>query len=216
MNVSLKRWAGYTKWWTGQAVRAVVYRLPTPWSQRTVSEVWENWANMIHERWGNVEHDYEILSRLFTTYEPQSILDVGCGSGRLFKLYAQHGIQDVVGIDISAQALSLARQRYPTVSTIHSRLENLTFPPERFDLAICNRVLQHLPPHTIDNAIAQLCKMCRLIYINELTESDDLSEEFYMFRHNYLPLFVKHKFTLYDEGKLGEQTYQIYGPAKNS
>ena len=77
---------------------------------------------MIHERYGYLDHDYRILSSILAKYKVSSILDVGCGSGRLFELYAQNDVNEVFGIDISAQALAIAKQRYPNIYTIHGKI----------------------------------------------------------------------------------------------
>jgi ubiquinone/menaquinone biosynthesis C-methylase UbiE len=190
--------------------QTLIYGKLTPWSRRFVKNVWDSQADMIHQQWGNDEHDYEVLSRMLTTYHVQSVLDIGCGSGRLFKLYLQYGVRDIVGVDISERALALARERYPTIETINCRLENLVYPPNRFDLAICNRILQHIPPHAIAECVALLCTVAGLVYINELADSDSLAENFYMRRYNYPIFFARNGFRQIEQGLLGQQTYQLY------
>lgn len=210
MNLSLRRWLGYAKWRAGQVGRWLTYRLPLPGSRWYIRRLWEQQATYIHSQWGEAEHDYALLNRLLDRYQPQALIDVGCGSGRLFKLYLQQQIPTIVGVDISAQALAIAGERFPQVTTRCERLEELTFPANTFDLAICNRVLQHIPPHAIRQVTARLCHVARAVYINELSASDELSENYYMVRHNYPALFGAHAFTIVDEGRLGEQSYQLY------
>ncbi|MFN8487853.1 MAG: class I SAM-dependent methyltransferase [Caldilineaceae bacterium] len=210
MSFSFRRWLGYTKWRCGQVGQLLAYRLPLPGSKRFIHTLWDNQAEMIHTQWGELEHDYAILGGLLKRYQPQSLIDMGCGSGRLFKLYVQYQIPTVVGVDISTRALAIARQRFPQIPTLHGRLEDLNFAPTRFDLAICNRVLQHIPAHAIQRVVTKLCTVARSVYINELTVSDNLSENFYMVRHKYLALFDAHAFSVLEEGQLGDQTYQVY------
>ena len=159
-----------------------------------------------------------MLGRILTVYKPLAVLDVGCGSGRLFQLYNKHGITDIIGVDISSKALAVAKKHFPTVKTYNVRLENMDFPKNRFDLAICNRVLQHLPPHAVANVIDNLCSMSKKVYVNELAQNDSLSEEFFMFRHDYPSLFATCGMKILDEGTImgsqtGKQTYQLYGLA---
>ncbi|MEZ4868711.1 MAG: class I SAM-dependent methyltransferase [Caldilineaceae bacterium] len=208
--VTIHRWLGSQKDKLAQALRAFAYRNGTPWGRRVVSEFWETQASTIHARSGKDQHDFHVLGRIFKSYKVHSILDVGCGSGRLFELYAQYNIQDVVGIDISEKALAIAQKRHPQVSTIQCQVEELDFPPQHFDLAICNRVLQHIPLRMIALAIQRLCTSCRMVYVNELTVSDQLHEEFFMFQHNYQELFAAQNFRLLEKGKLGQQTFQLY------
>lgn len=210
MSFPLRHWLGYAKWRAGQLSQSLAYRWPLPGSQRFIRTLWEQQAALIHEQWGAEEHDYAILRTLLAQEQPQSLIDIGCGSGRLFKLYLQQQIPVSIGVDISAQALAIARQRFPQIPTHRERIEDLTFAANAFDLAICNRVLQHIPPHAIRPVVAKLCGMARSIYINELTTSDDLAENFYMVRHNYPALFGDHRFSVVAEGRLGEQTYQFY------
>lgn len=210
MRSSFRRWLSYHRWRLGQASRQLAYRLPLPGSRRFIHMLWEDQAEMIHEQWGALEHDYAVLGSLLTRYQPQSILDVGCGSGRLFKLYGEHRIPTVLGIDISERALALAQQRFPQIPTKHGRLEDLEFAANKFDLAICNRVLQHIPAHAIQPVVAKLCGLARAIYVNELTASDQVAENFYMVRHDYRLLFRVHAFAIQEEGRLTDQTYQVY------
>jgi SAM-dependent methyltransferase len=208
---TLRRWSGQAKFQAGQALRVAAYRFPTPWSSHIINEVWEDQANAIHQQWGHETHDFATLQGILAAHRTRSILDVGCGSGRLFGLYLEQGIHDIVGLDIAEQALALARLRYPQIQTIHGRIEDLQFPPHRFDLAVCNRVLQHVPSHAIAHAVARLCAICRHIYVNELAESDQLPEEFFMFRHDYAGLFAAHDRASLQQGRIGRQTYQLFG-----
>lgn len=219
MAIAMRHWLGAKKYQMGQAVRALAYRTPTPWGHRVVTSFWEEQATLIHEQWGEETHDFALLTSLFHKYAmpsaPLSILDVGCGSGRLFGLYQAEGIHDIVGLDISERALALANQRYPTVQTIQGKVEDLDFPAARFSLAICNRVLQHIPPTMIAEAIGKLCTICRMVYVNELTDSDQLREEFFMFRHDYPAFFAQHGFYLAESGIIGKQTYYLYAASSN-
>jgi 2-polyprenyl-3-methyl-5-hydroxy-6-metoxy-1,4-benzoquinol methylase len=213
---SLRRWLGYAKWQLSQHYRQLIYGLPLPGSKRFIHGWWEEQALMIHEHWGSDEHDYAVISQLLVTYQPHAVLDVGCGSGRLFKLYQQHGVETILGIDISEQALAIARQRFPQIPTLHGPLEELKLPAERFDLAICNRVLQHIPPYAIRRVITILCTSAQRVYVNELTTSDHLAENFYMRHHDYPALFAEQNYQLLERGQLAEQTYQVYGASEDS
>lgn len=210
MATALRHWLGTKKYQVGQNIRAFAYRTGTPFGQRVVNDFWEEQAPLIHDQWGDDNHDFAILQEIFVRHAPTSILDVGCGSGRLFELYSQQGITDVVGLDISAQALAIAQERYPAVPTIQGKVEDLDFPDKRFSVAICNRVLQHIPPNAIEGAMKRLCQISTMIYVNELTDSDQISEEFFMFRHAYPTLFAQQGFSLTTTGTIGKQTYFLF------
>ncbi len=221
MTTTIRHWLGTKKYALNQTIRALAYRTQTPFGKRVVNHFWEEQATVIHEQWGADDHDFAVLAAIFATHQPTSILDVGCGSGRLFHHYRQHGIHDIVGTDISATALAIANERHPTVPTLVATVEELDFPAHRFDLAICNRVLQHIPRQAIDGAIGKLCSISKRVYVNELTESDQLAEEFFMFRHDYPTLFARHGLHLQQRGHIApakrgagnsqQQTYYLYG-----
>jgi len=214
MTTTLRHWLGTKKYEMGEAVRALAYRTPTPWGKRVVANFWEEQAIPIHEQWGEEQHDFAVIETIFDRFVAEqrtiAVLDVGCGSGRLFGLYQNSGVVDIVGLDISEKALALAAERYPTVPTIQGKVEELIFPANRFSVAICNRVLQHIPPNAIAGAIKTLSTICEMVYVNELTETDQLREEFFMFRHDYPALFAKAGCELVENGIIGQQTYYLF------
>jgi len=85
--------------------------------------------------------------------EAESVLDVGCGSGKLLALLAkQRGINRVCGMDVSSRALELAQTRLdrlaPTqrerVSLLHGSLTYRDRRLQGFDVATCVEVIEHL------------------------------------------------------------------------
>jgi SAM-dependent methyltransferase len=57
-------------------------------------------------------------------YEPTTVLDAGCGTGRVAIELARHGI-DVVGADLDASMLDTARRRAPDVTWVEADLTAL-------------------------------------------------------------------------------------------
>jgi SAM-dependent methyltransferase len=57
-------------------------------------------------------------------YEPSSVLDAGCGTGRVAIELARHGME-VVGVDVDESMLATARRLAPTVEWVHSDLTTL-------------------------------------------------------------------------------------------
>ena len=77
---------------------------------------------------------------------PQRILDVGCGNGYIAGHYLARG-NKVVGIDLSAQGIELARKTYPggrfeVIEADEQVLEKLGEEP--FDVVISTEVVEHL------------------------------------------------------------------------
>lgn len=57
-------------------------------------------------------------------YEPATVLDAGCGTGRVGIELARHGIE-VVGVDVDASMLATARTRAPGITWVESDLAEL-------------------------------------------------------------------------------------------
>jgi len=78
--------------------------------------------------------------------EKTKVLDIGCGTGDLIQLLAVKGAK-VVGIDISREVVMRTKKRFEGNSKVQifvSRVEDLNFPSESFDLVTSITVLQHI------------------------------------------------------------------------
>jgi 2-polyprenyl-3-methyl-5-hydroxy-6-metoxy-1,4-benzoquinol methylase len=194
--------------------KKAVYRFAPSYRQR----YWEGRAAGIDEKWGRGEGDYPVLAEAIASIRPERILDVGCGSGRLFPLYHQLHIPEVVGQDISDEALGIATGRYPFTSIVTTNRDilSLKFFEGYFDLVISNRVLQHVQPGEIARVLEKLATMGKHLYINELTDSDGLEETFYMFRHDYRALLERNGFAVASSGRIGKQTWYLFGKKPQS
>jgi glycosyltransferase involved in cell wall biosynthesis len=173
---------------------------------------WNHRAFNIDEKWGREKDDYALLRDIILSLKPQRLLDVGCGSGRLFPLYNDSEISEVVAQDISSEALKMAKDRYhfSNIKTTGQPILDLKFPMHYFDLIVSNRVLQHMPRGQIEAVIRKLTKLGKLIYINEMCDSDSADESFYLFHHNYVELFNKYGFKVIQKGLLGNKTWFLF------
>ncbi len=77
---------------------------------------------------------------------PGQLLDVGCGNGRLIPWLQQNcsGL-NYLGVDVSEQLLSIARQQFPSQRFIKASMLQLPFPDAQFDVVACVAALQHIP-----------------------------------------------------------------------
>lgn len=86
-----------------------------------------------------------VLSDLEPYLVPGGILDVGCGSGRIYAELKAHGLlalRSYLGVDSSVEMLKLARTRYPEARFEKLSIEDLqTGAPN----LLCVQVLQHVP-----------------------------------------------------------------------
>ena len=74
-----------------------------------------------------------------------SVLDFGCGTGSATPFIKQCiKPRSVVGVDVSADSLSVARETFGADDTSFSLIEQPS--PNRFDIAFCNGVFHHIDP----------------------------------------------------------------------
>src|SRR5262245_51450362 len=87
------------------------------------------------------------VSQLYARVDPlERVLEIGCGEGDLAAHLRAHRCPPVfVGLDISSQILSLAKQRYPDIHFVAQTATNLPFESQSFDLVIACETLEHLP-----------------------------------------------------------------------
>lgn len=78
----------------------------------------------------------------------KTVLDLGCGSGWLAVYLARQGF-DVVGVDISAQAINLANtwasQEDLKISFEVADASQLQYQSESFDAVVANSIFEHFP-----------------------------------------------------------------------
>jgi SAM-dependent methyltransferase len=65
---------------------------------------------------------------------PTSVLDAGCGTGRVAIELARHGV-DVVGVDLDASMIAEAERRAPALEWVQADLETLDL-GRRFDVVV--------------------------------------------------------------------------------
>ena len=90
-------------------------------------------------------------------FEPTSVLDAGCGTGRVGRELARRGI-DVVGIDLDAEMLDTARRKAPDIEW---RLADLAAVDlgRSFDVAVmAGNVMIFLTPGSEQAVVANLAR----------------------------------------------------------
>lgn len=90
---------------------------------------------------------------LVRSYDPHTVLDAGCGTGRVALELARHGIE-VVGVDVDRSMLATAERAGPGITWLRADLAALDL-GRRFDVVVmAGNVLVFTPPGTEVEVIA--------------------------------------------------------------
>jgi SAM-dependent methyltransferase len=104
----------------------------------------------------NVHGEADFVMR----YAPRSVLDAGCGTGRVARELARRGV-DVVGIDLDPDMLATARRRSPELEWVQADLASFDL-GRTFDLIVAaGNVMILLTPRTEPAVLANLARHLR-------------------------------------------------------
>lgn len=117
-----------------------------------------------------LKHDFfmtakiRLISRLFKNHFGEgvrpSLLDVGCGVGRIHPLLSPIA-GPLSGTDISGEAIGRARSDNPGLEYRVGRPGALPFADETFDATTAICVLHHVPPALRSTFLAEICRVTR-------------------------------------------------------
>jgi len=108
----------------------------------------------------------------------KNVLDVGCGGGILAEAMARRGAKQVLGIDLAARPLGVAR-----LHALEAGVENLEYreiatealaaeKPGAFDIVTCMEMLEHVPdPAAVVRACATLAKPGGWVFFSTLNRN---------------------------------------------
>jgi 2-polyprenyl-3-methyl-5-hydroxy-6-metoxy-1,4-benzoquinol methylase len=120
-------------------------------------------GNFVHAkvlRWGFEYLAYiRFVIERIQTLSFDSLLDVGCGDGRLlWEVRQRFPDKDLVGIDVSEQAIRFARAMSPNVEYVCGDVSDPAILAKEFDVITLIEVLEHIPPDRIQPFIRGLHK----------------------------------------------------------
>jgi ubiquinone/menaquinone biosynthesis C-methylase UbiE len=102
-----------------------------------------------------------------------TILDVGCGEGRMAGEIAAAGAH-ATGVDPNPSALERARALVPAATFVRAGAEALPFRSASFDVVVVVNALHHVPTDLMDLALAEVSRVLRpegiLIVMEPLAE----------------------------------------------
>lgn len=133
----------------------------------STSEVAEDYEKIrFHSRAGRCRDHLQkklILSHVDkSSLKEKTILDVGCGTGRFSRFFAELGAK-VIGIDASTAMLREARKQGKRVTYLSGNVCQLPFHDNSFDLMVSVNVLNHLANYRM--AIGEMCRVSRKVIL---------------------------------------------------
>lgn len=121
-------------------------------------------AKYIHsEKMHNLLAPKEIVPVLIKLIKPNSVVDVGCGIGTFLKIFKEHGIKEVLGIDGKWVKKELLFNNINPEEFLEVDLENKISINKKFDLAISLEVAEHLSEARADSFIRDLTTLSDIV-----------------------------------------------------
>jgi len=90
-----------------------------------------------------------------TKENPNSILEVGCGDGRVIGMV--QNVKTKIGIDLSSEAIAFARAFHPDIEFLVDDANNIN---AEFDVVLAVEVLEHIPDKEVSSFLKTLEKRC--------------------------------------------------------
>jgi SAM-dependent methyltransferase len=117
----------------------------------TPSKGWDHWRQQLNprdydERWQRIAasgaNPHGEADFVFS-YGPRSVLDGGCGTGRVAIELARRGL-DVVGVDLDSDMIGVARAKAPELTWVHADLSELDLPTRFEAIVLAGNVIPYV------------------------------------------------------------------------
>ena len=127
----------------------------------------------------NTDSDYKIVQQVLTAenLEGKSVLEIGCGDGRVTSLLAQSSCR-LTAIDINERLITKASQKVSGVNFILSSGERISFPDSSFDVVIFTLSLHHQDSHQALFEAKRVLKQDGKIIVVEPVEDGEVEKLF--------------------------------------
>jgi len=102
----------------------------------------------------------DIKPLIVYTSEGDKVLDLGCGTGRLYQLFQDIQV-DYVGIDQNETMIKVAQQANPKAKYLVGDMLDLPFEDNEFDVIYCIATFHHLPDEKL--RLQALAEMKRVL-----------------------------------------------------
>lgn len=105
-------------------------------------------------------------------------IDVGCGAGQLSRALGHRGVS-VLGVDLSARMIELARTRTPAGLPVKYKQADvmlMTLPQRSFDVVVSTTMVHHLPFSAIVRRLAELVAPGGTLLVQDIVERSGLAD----------------------------------------
>ncbi|MFA7160891.1 MAG: class I SAM-dependent methyltransferase [Kiritimatiellia bacterium] len=110
-------------------------------------------------------HRRRIIRNLISKLPRQTILDLGCGDGSLLaEISGVFRSSKMEGMDISDEALTIARRNLPCIAFTRADLNGTVRLKQTYDVIILSEVLEHL--ENDESLLRQIAPSCRSVVIS--------------------------------------------------
>jgi 2-polyprenyl-3-methyl-5-hydroxy-6-metoxy-1,4-benzoquinol methylase len=110
---------------------------------------------------GSLESARVIVPRLCSLFQPQSVIDIGCGLGNFLLVFRELGIDDYLGID--GDYIERSELKIPITRFISHNLQKPVEIAREFDLALSLEVAEHLPEEVAKTFVESLTRLAPII-----------------------------------------------------
>lgn len=102
-----------------------------------------------------------IVPIVMSLVHPRSVVDVGCGSGAWLSVFRENGVDRILGLDgdhVDPSWLTIPRESFRPMD-----LSGPIHLDDKFDLAVCLEVAEHLPPKYANSLVQSLVALAPII-----------------------------------------------------
>ena len=147
----------------------------------------------------NLDAPKEIVPFIMKLIKPRTVIDIGCGIGTFMKVFKDNGVETVHGIDGPWCDRELLFKHIDPNEFQEKNLEQDLGVKEKYDLAVCLEVAEHLTPKRAETFIQELTTMADVILFSAAIPNQGgdhhYNEQWLTYWEN---LFNKHQFKVFD------------------
>lgn len=145
------------------------------------------------------------LVEIFKSFQPKSLLELGCGAGRnLVYINNEIADTDIYGIDTNPQAVKLAASSLPKAKINVQSIYNLeSFESNSIDIVYTCGVLMHIPHDKVESVINEMYRIAKKAIISYELHGPSRNFDYHRYPRDYKKIYNK-------LGFVEELSYEIF------